>query len=91
MADMLDAAARACATICTLVDGDRNGAADAQIVLEGVTNVGHLTFAAAAAQLIAELDTLRNACRADRMAFADETTRWINDPLAAISVVATIH
>lgn len=73
-----------------LVDTDDDSTAKADIVLQGVLDVGHLSVASPAAQLPHQLSALCEACRTQRVALGNEAAGWVDDVLAAVRIVTCI-
>lgn len=64
--------ARALRRIVLLVNCHNAGASQAEVVLEGVFQIGDLPLSSDAPQLPAKLSTLRKTCSAEGVALADE-------------------
>lgn len=60
-------------------------------MLHGIRQIWNLTLSSNASELPNELTALGKTSGTQRMTFADQTTRWIDDALATIRVLACVN
>lgn len=70
---------------------DDAGSAEAQIVLEGMLHSLDLPHFRLTSELPDEFGALRQASRAERMTFREETTRRVRDECSAVGVVSVVN
>merc|ERR1712032_1808153 len=76
----------------TLIESNNCSTSKAQIVRECNFYAWHLPLASLATELPSHLATLREPCRAERVALRNEAAARVNNSaLAAIVVITTIH
>src|SRR5256885_1960671 len=71
-----------------LVERDDAGAAQTQVVLQREARAFDLALSGLAAHLPHEFSALRQAGRAERMAFGEQAARRVGDDATAVRVVA---
>lgn len=70
-----------------LVDGDDDGAAETEVVLEGGGGAWEETVVGPATQVPDELSALSDTRGTEWVALGDETSRWVDDHLATVGDV----